>query len=308
MSFRLPHIPRAEDLVDKSFRAGAKEAKKSRGRGKKVAAKVLTGEIRRVEMITGIIEGDLRAVAKHFPSYEDLSDFQKSLLDLRIKKDRYKKSIATLQWCADRVHHLKNKTLRKLKTTLEPDQSKVFLARAASFVKRVDKDLAYMIEVKGILLDFPVVEETPTLVVAGLPNAGKSTFTRTLTGSKVKVAPYPFTTVNILIGYRKVEHMRYQIIDSPGILDRPPAERNTVEKQAILALAHLADSVLFIFDRTQPVDSQENLLAEIKGDLGVPVHAYTNDKGLKGEDCPHPVFNAIDKEDCVRVFNECFGL
>lgn len=308
MNFRLPHIPRAKDLIDQAFRAGAKQAKMARGMGKKVPEKILTGEIRRVETIGAIVEGDLLAIVKHFPDFDELDDFQRALLSIKVERDRYKKSLATIQWASQRVKNLKEKTLRKLKKTKDTSLSGAFLARTDSFLKRAGPDLDYMIGVKGILLDFPVVADAPTLVVAGIPNAGKSTFTRQLTGSKVKIAPYPFTTVNILIGYKLVGHKRYQIVDSPGILDRAPKQRNNVEKQAMLALSHLADAVLFIFDQTQPHTQQNNLLSEIRSLLDVPVNVFANDKGFEAKPSGHPIFNAMDKTDCERVFEKCFGI
>jgi nucleolar GTP-binding protein len=38
------------------------------------------------------------------------------------------------------------------------------------------------------------------------------------------------------------------VIDSPGILDHTLEERNTIEMQAITALAHLRACVLFFID------------------------------------------------------------
>ena len=40
----------------------------------------------------------------------------------------------------------------------------------------------------------------------------------------------------------------YQVIDTPGILDHSLEERNTIEMQAITALAHLRAAVLFVMD------------------------------------------------------------
>jgi nucleolar GTP-binding protein len=42
--------------------------------------------------------------------------------------------------------------------------------------------------------------------------------------------------------------MRWQVIDTPGILDHPLEERNTIEMQAITALAHLQATVLYFVD------------------------------------------------------------
>jgi GTP1/Obg family GTP-binding protein len=40
----------------------------------------------------------------------------------------------------------------------------------------------------------------------------------------------------------------FQIIDTPGILDHSLEERNTIEMQAITALAHLRSAILYIMD------------------------------------------------------------
>jgi nucleolar GTP-binding protein len=305
--FRLPHVPFADDLVDKAYRAGSKEGKMARSMGPKKPEKILTGEIRRVEMISGIILGDLNAIVEHFPSFEQMPEFQQRLLDLRVDRDRYKKSIATADWCAQRIKSLKDKTLRKLKTTKEPGHSREFLGRADSFVKRIAPELKYLADVKDVLLSFPTLKEEPTLVVAGVPNAGKSTFVRTLTGSKVKIAPYPFTTTDILVGYKKVRYMEYQIVDSPGILDRPMAERNKVELQAVLALKYLAHVVLFVIDPQADLTHQLNLMAEIREGFGVELVSAVNDKGT-GVPEGYETFNATVPEDCERMFRRCFKL
>jgi nucleolar GTP-binding protein len=212
-----------------------------------------------------------------------------------------------VRWCADRISSLKEKTLRKLRVSRNPEHSKAFLGRVSSFVKRISGDLDYLIEVKGVLLSFPVLKDEPTLVVAGVPNAGKSTFVRTLTGSKIKVASYPFTTTEIMVGYSKIRHAEYQVIDSPGLLDRPMEERSKVELQAILALKYLADVVLFIIDPQTDMTPQLRLLDEIGRNFGLDVIAAVNDKGC-GIPEGYRTFNAMDGDECLRIFKECFRL
>lgn len=45
------------------------------------------------------------------------------------------------------------------------------------------------------------------------------------------VQPYAFTTKSLFVGHMDYRYLRWQVIDTPGILDRPLEERNTIEMQ-----------------------------------------------------------------------------
>lgn len=45
-----------------------------------------------------------------------------------------------------------------------------------------------------------------------------------------------------------------KVIDTPGILDQPLEERNTIEMQAVTALAHIRAAILFIVDISELCD------------------------------------------------------
>jgi len=64
----------------------------------------------------------------------------------------------------------------------------------------------------------------------------------------VEVQNYAFTTKSLYVGHMDYQYLRWQVIDSPGVLDRPLEERNTIEMQAITALAHLNCCIIFILD------------------------------------------------------------
>ena len=59
------------------------------------------------------------------------------------------------------------------------------------------------------------------------------------------------------------------MVDTPGLLDRPMSERNSIEMQAIAALENVGDVLLFLIDSTEssttPLSEQEHLLDEVRG-------------------------------------------
>uniref|UniRef100_A0AAV2JST4 OBG-type G domain-containing protein n=1 Tax=Knipowitschia caucasica TaxID=637954 RepID=A0AAV2JST4_KNICA len=89
---------------------------------------------------------------------------------------------------------------------------------------------------------------TRTLLLCGYPNVGKSSFINKVTRADVDVQPYAFTTKSLFVGHMDYRYLRWQVVDTPGILDHPLEERNTIEMQAITALAHLRAAVLYVMD------------------------------------------------------------
>ena len=55
-----------------------------------------------------------------------------------------------------------------------------------------------------------------------------------VTRADVEVQPYAFTTKSLFVGHMDYRYLRWQVIDTPGILDRPLEERNTIEMQVRL--------------------------------------------------------------------------
>lgn len=87
-----------------------------------------------------------------------------------------------------------------------------------------------------------------TILIAGFPNVGKSSFINNISNANVEVQPFPFTTQALYVGHTDYSNVRWQIIDSPGILDHELESRNTIEMQSITAMAHLKACILFFID------------------------------------------------------------
>jgi nucleolar GTP-binding protein len=139
----------------------------------------------------------------------------------------------------------------------------------ATIMKRQKDSLAYLEQVRQHLARLPSIDpNTRTLIVCGYPNVGKSSFMNKVTRADVEVQPYAFTTKSLFVGHMDYKYLRWQCIDTPGILDHPLEQRNTIEMQSITALAHLRAAILFFIDLSEQcgysVAQQVSLFHSIK--------------------------------------------
>jgi len=143
------------------------------------------------------------------------------------------------------------------------------LGRMVTIIRKLGPSLSFLDEVRKHLARMPSIDPTSrTLLITGFPNVGKSSFINQITHANVEVQPYPFTTQSLYIGHTDYDYMTWQVIDSPGILDHPLDQRNTIEMQSITALAHLKACILFFIDISETcgytIDQQISLFKNIK--------------------------------------------
>lgn len=143
------------------------------------------------------------------------------------------------------------------------------LGRMATICRRLKDPLIYLEQVRQHLGRLPSIDpNTRTLLICGYPNVGKSSFLRSVTRADVDVQPYAFTTKSLFVGHFDYKYLRFQAIDTPGILDHPLEEMNTIEMQSITAIAHLRSVILYFMDLSEQcgysVQAQVQLFQSIK--------------------------------------------
>ena len=268
----IPTIPTPDEILDKGFSRGKKAADLLRTqkipkhlKGKKI-------EERRVVTSCQVIKDKLKSILDAVPEIEELHPFYQDYIDITVGVDSMKQALGALNWAYGILSQLEREYSNKIKRNPSERATSIqreAYGRIASVVNKIEKDLDFLDFAKSSLRNMPTIDfDATTIVIAGFPNVGKSTLLRQLTGADPQVANYPFTTKGIQIGHTERHWKSFQFIDTPGLLDRPVLEMNDIEMNAIVALEHLADAILFIFDGSETcgfhLENQYNLLKQIE--------------------------------------------
>jgi nucleolar GTP-binding protein len=275
----LPTVPTSQELIDKAFRRASKVGLTP---GKDEATVLTAGNV---------LSDNLANLIRSFPSLERVPPFYREIVDIVVGIDAMRISLSRLNWASKQIRRITKEFKSNVKREGNVSVSKkAAFGRMSSVIKSIDKDLIFLNDARNKLRKIPSIDPSmPTILIAGYPNVGKSSFITWVTGARPEIASYPFTTKGILVGHFTRGYQKYQVIDTPGLLDRPFSERNEIERQSIAALSHLKGVVLLIVDPSEhcgfPLESQLKLAEDIKSWIKLPMLIVANKadiKGLKG--------------------------
>ncbi|MDD1760846.1 MAG: NOG1 family protein [Methanothrix sp.] len=265
---QLPTVPTSQELLDKSFRRATRaEDNESM-----------------VQNAGNILSDNLSNLIRKFPSFDNLPPFYREMADIIAGVDRIRISLSRLRWASTQIRDITRESVGKIKRSRGLDSTpvrKAAFGRFSSVMRSIEKDLLFLNETRNLLRKMPTIDPmVPTILIAGYPNVGKSSFIVRITGARPEIASYPFTTRGIFVGHFNRGEQKYQVVDTPGLLDRPMDERNDIERQTVAALSHLEGVVLYILDPSEhcgyPLSSQLSLAEDIKNWIKLPVLVAAN--------------------------------
>lgn len=274
-------VPTSDELLDRSFRRAARKMGEKRNKDR--------ANEEFVRAISSALHDRLVQIIRDIPVIDDLPPFYQDMVDILFGIDRFKKSLGAVGWAAKQTRILGYQMAREVRESKDTKiKRKQAVARIASIVHQIDGHLRFLNEARNTLRKLPDIRDEYTIVVAGYPNVGKSSFIRLVSSAEPDIAEYPFTTREIILGHRKVGRRSIQFIDTPGLLYRSRAERNVIEQQAINALMNVADLILFILDPSETcgysLSDQMLLLQEVKDLVTTPLIIAAN----KADERPFP--------------------
>ncbi len=313
------HVPTYDEILERIGRRFA--ARKGRMRA-------WEREMARLQTVRDIVISKTDFIRDLVRLLDSLHPFYWSIIEIEFDRVRLRRAIS----CVSKARKLTDEMFEKYRFHLMAAEDRRELEQVAreargrilSLYKRCSRDLELLRSLVVFLQHLPGIDPgMPTVIVAGPPSSGKSSFVRSVSRARPKVAEYPFTTKTVHIGHVPFGDERVvQVIDTPGILDRPLEEMNQVERRAAAALKHLPGAVLFLADPTgkayMPLERQVRLLTEtVKGLVGgKPVYVAVNKAdAVTGERLEEAVeafkavegvklvggMSAISRDDALRV-------
>lgn len=298
----LKYIHSSKELLDIAF---ARASKLTLAKSKKpMHVQKREKEIAKLRKVEDLLTSRLDEVVRKFPNFDEIHPFYRTLADTVVSIDELRQALASVSSSIRIIKNIVRDNQRNLSRAENPSTARQLrqaaYGRISSVINRLEPRLTIIQRAARNYKRFPSINlKLPVIVVSGFPNVGKSSLVQHLSSARPEIAEYPFTTKKISVGHFPLNSFEGQILDIPGLLDRPMSDRNPIEKRAIAAIEYMADFIIFLIDPTltcgYELANQFNLYQEIK----------TVFPGLEIS----PVLNKSDiaSEEEIRLANELFG-
>jgi len=203
------------------------------------------------------------------PDYKDMNDYyllmSKNIIsekDIEKYKNHYKKTIQIINQLSERY---KRKLKKERKKEVIKQLKQEYFGRVFSAIKRLDKTNEELLNIAKEFKNIPKPNKNLfTLVLAGIPNAGKTTVLTKITEADPEINSYEFTTKSLNFGYFKIRENVLQVVDTPGIVHTDFNKMNVIEKKAVVAIKTLADVIVFIYNEKLNEKLQHEIYLSIK--------------------------------------------
>jgi len=240
--------------------------------------------LNRIQTIQNILTASFTKIIRTIPSVNSIHEFYRAVINIYSSIDDFKKQLGRIHGSIRIIKKLSNEYIRNIRSVRQTkyltekeiighlrELWRQYLSRLVSFIHEVKDAFYYLIEIIRKMKRLPDYNpEFRTIVVCGPPNSGKSSLVGALSNAKVEVAEYPFTTKNLVFGHIELNStppIIVQIVDSPGLFDRPISERKPEELLALEAIRTIADCAIFMFDcsieRTLEAEQQMQVYKDV---------------------------------------------
>lgn len=106
--------------------------------------------------------------------------------------------------------------------------------------------------------------------LVGIPSAGKSSLLAKLSGMKIKIASYEFTTLKPISAVVKLNGAQIQVVDLPGLIEG--ATENAGGGKRLIGIVKNTDGILFMIDLTKDYSKAEKIYNElVKAEIYKPI-------------------------------------
>ena len=155
--------------------------------------------MRKVKFSHTAYHDKLTQILTDFPRLDDIHPFYADLINVLYDRDHYKLALGQMNIARQLIDRVGRDYVKLLKYGDSLYRCKALkraaLGRMCTVMKRQKGALEYLEQVRQHMMRLPSIDPTTrTIIIAGYPNVGKSSFMNKVTRADVDVQPHAFTT------------------------------------------------------------------------------------------------------------------